>query len=72
MVLFDLNNLRGSVISATPIAYQANKFQGVGLAPVKSVKRLSSHPWPFSVKHSMDQHSPDYRGASRTDSSFVT
>ncbi len=77
MVLFDLNNVRGAAAAAAPCYHHNSNLQGDVLAPVntvntvKSVKRLISHPWPFSVKSGFGQN-PDYRGSSQAASSFVT
>ncbi|MES2509685.1 MAG: hypothetical protein V4625_07130 [Pseudomonadota bacterium] len=78
MVLFDLNNVRGAAVTATPGYHHSSNLHGDALAPanaLKSVKRLTSHPWPFSVKFSArsgsGQH-PDFRESSQGASSFVT
>lgn len=77
MVLFDLNNVRGAAVAAAPGYHLGSTSHGDVLASVntvntvKSVKRLISHPWPFSVKSGFGQN-PDYRGSSQAASSFVT
>jgi len=54
MVLFDLNNTQPAVANAPDArAGPARAFQPDVLAAVKSVKRVSSYPWPFRVKNSL-------------------
>lgn len=72
MVLFDLNNIRETAVTAPTADHHASVLKGDVLAAVKSVKRLSAYPWPFSVKTSADQHSTDYPRLSQSASSFVT
>ena len=72
MASFELNNVRETAAAETPLDHQGSGSKGDALAAVKSVKRLSAYPWPFSVKISVDQRSADYQRLSQFPSSFVT
>lgn len=71
MVLFDLNNVRGNAASAQGPEFHSSTFQGNVLAPAKSVKRLSAHPWPFTAKNG-SEHLAESLKPSQLASSFVT
>lgn len=76
MVLFDLNNVRRTAAAITAMRpghdYHSGAFQGDVLAAVKTVKRLSAHPWPFSVKSGASRETAEYGQLSQPVSSFVT
>lgn len=71
MVSFDLNNVRGAAPRSPTQEFQPGAFQGDVLASVKTVKRLSAHPWPFSVKSDADRQAADAARPALA-SSFVT
>lgn len=71
MVLFDLNNVRGTAVSAHAQEFHPSAFQGDVLSPVKSVKRLA-HPWPFPAREGSDPSPPESGRSAQLDSSFVT
>jgi hypothetical protein len=75
MVLFDLNDVRGSAAAVAGHHGQhqghSSAFQADALAPLKTVKRLSTHPWPFPAKTGASHHAVELRAA-QPDSSFVT
>lgn len=83
MSFFDLNNARGAVTgTGSARAYQNSGFQTSGFQasgfysaappPVRSVKRLASHSWPFSVKSSVSRDAVQCHGLLQPASSFVT
>ena len=60
MVVFDLNTTRHVVESGVnSVNSAAAAFQRDASVTVKSVKRLSSHAWPFYVKNSVP---PEHTG----------
>lgn len=72
MVLFDLNNVRGDARAVAGHPGHSRAFQADVLAQGKTVKRLSAHPWPFSVKNGVSRQTLEAVGPSRLASSFVT
>ena len=79
MALFDLNNLNnlnsigGAGVSAGAArAFQSRGYQTEVPAPVRSVKRLASHLWPFSVKSTAANEIAPRRTPAAPDSSFLT
>ena len=72
MASFELNNARETAVAKTPLDHQGGISKADALAAVKSVRRLSAYPWPFSVKTSVDQRSADYSSVAQFPSSFVT
>ena len=73
MVLFDLNNGRSATAAGmNAAAYDGVDFPGSMPVLVKSVKRLSSHPWPFSVKSGAVQENAETTDGPHHFSSFVT
>ncbi|MBI2727395.1 MAG: hypothetical protein HYX42_14225 [Polaromonas sp.] len=71
MVLFDLNNVRGASAGTQAHEFHSSAFQGDVLASVKTVKRLSAHPWPFTAKHGSG-HPAESASRDQLASSFVT
>lgn len=71
MVLFDLNSVRGTSAGTQSHEFHSSAFQGDVLAPVKTVKRLSTHPWPFTAKSGSGYQAESLK-PSRLASSFVT
>lgn len=72
MVLFDLNNVRGVAVAVAGHQGHGGPFQADLPAPVKTVKRLSTHPWPFPVKSDVAPHPAEPIRTAQRASSFVT
>ncbi len=73
MVLFDLSSVRGAAVTAHD--NHASSFQRdvlTSLTPVKSVKRLVSHPWPFPANFPAKQVASELRSSNRPVAGFVT
>jgi hypothetical protein len=72
MVLLDLDEIEGPAGRSKTSKILSGAPKDGGMAAVKSVKRLSSCAWPFSVQSSPDHQANGYSCSPQSASSFVT